>query len=324
MALLVAGVILTTLLVDRIGSGALLLSLLAAGGAAYAAREALEPVLPGDPAGPLAGRRPLAFAFGLVTLAFLLLAACEVVYIRDFYGGALQRMNTVFKLYYQAWLLFALGGAVAAYWLFRTLRARRARSGGRPAYLAFLGLGALLLVAGMHFPVRVAQLRTNGFRTPATLNGMAWLERTQPDDYAAAEWLRANAPTPDNPAPVVLEATGGAYSEFARMATQTGFPTVLGWDQHERLWRGAGINAEVDTRKRDVDAIYGAATFEQAKPLLDKYRVAYVVVGYLEEQKYGAGGGLAKFQNATRAGAAGAPIQPVFTSGRTSIYRVSP
>ena len=24
------------------------------------------------------------------------------------------------------------------------------------------------------------------------------------------------------------------------MATQTGFPTVLGWDQHERLWRGRG------------------------------------------------------------------------------------
>ena len=36
-----------------------------------------------------------------------------------------------------------------------------------------------------------------------------------------------------------------------------------------------------------MDAIYNAATLTQAKPLLDKYHVAYVVIGYLELQKYG-------------------------------------
>src|SRR5205814_4871915 len=103
----------------------------------------------------------------------------------------------------------------------------------------------------------------------------------------AAQWLRESGATPGEPAPVVVEAAGGAYSEFARMATQTGFPTILGWDQHERLWRGSAINGEIDVRKQDVDTIYGAATLAQAKPLLDKYHVRYVVVGYLELQKYG-------------------------------------
>jgi uncharacterized membrane protein len=115
---------------------------------------------------------------------------------------------------------------------------------------------------------------------------------------------------------VVLEASGGPYSQFARIATQTGFPTVLGWDQHERLWRGAAIEGEVAARQRDIDAIYTAATADAARPLLDTYGVTYVVVGYLERQKYGANpGGLAKFD--------GPAFRPVFRQGQTAIYRVA-
>jgi uncharacterized membrane protein len=92
---------------------------------------------------------------------------------------------------------------------------------------------------------------------------------------------------------------------------------VLGWDQHERLWRGARISAEVDARKRDVETIYRAGTMEEARPLLDKYNVAYVVVGYLEQSTYGQSGGLAKFDGA--AGAAG--LEVAFRQGQTTIYR---
>lgn len=330
-ALLLGGAVVLTLLIDRLGSGALALTLVLATGAGYAALRALDVpharrTLDGrESGGPLAGRRSLAFAFGLICLAALLLAVCEVVHIRDFYGGALRRMNTVFKFYYQAWLLLALGGAVAAFWLYRTLKARRRRQGGRIAYGAFLALGVTLLIASLHFPIKVTLLRTNMFRGPATLNGMDWMQRFHPEDYAAAEWLRGQGGSqPDRHVPVVLEATGGAYSEFSRMATQTGFPTVLGWDQHERLWRGAGINAEVDTRKSDVDTIYGAASLEQVGPLLDKYGITYIVVGYLEQQKYGGGGGLVKFERAGGpGGAATGGLERVFQQRNTAIYRVT-
>jgi uncharacterized membrane protein len=314
------------LLAERLQAGALVLSLLLAGGAAWVAWRALAGDAPG------ASGRPLAFAAAAVALGALLLAGCEVVYIRDFYGGALRRMNTVFKLYYQAWLLFAVGGGLSAFWLLRRLRFSR---------LAVAGL-ALLLGALALFPLKAALLRTDGFRNTPTLNGMAWLQQAHPEDYAAAEWLRLNgAPHPEGSrveatsragapasdpgrgengapgsgqrAPVVLEASGGAYSEFARISTQTGFPTVLGWDQHERLWRGAGIEPEVTARQRDIDAIYSAATLEEVRPLLDKYGVDYVVIGYLERQKYGASRGLAKFE------AAGPAV--VFRQGQTVIYR---
>jgi YYY domain-containing protein len=312
-ALVLAAGALAVLLAERIGSGVLVLCLLVAAGAGWAAWGALDPTA----SGPAGGKRPLAFAFGAICLGALLLATCEVVHIRDFYGGALRRMNTVFKFYYQAWLLFAVGGSVASFWLLRHLWARRREPGGRLGLGAFGTVCLLLFGATLLYPWRVTHLRTEGFKNEATLDGMAWMSRHHPEDRAAAEWLRENAATPETRAPVVLEATGGPYSEFARMATQTGLPTVLGWDQHERLWRGAAINAEVEARARDVETIYTAAGMEAARPLLDKYDVAYIVVGYLERQKYSAGPGLAKFD-----GPAGG-LEVAFRQGQTTVYRVT-
>ncbi|HEX2034014.1 MAG TPA: DUF2298 domain-containing protein [Chloroflexota bacterium] len=333
-ALLLIGSVVLVLLAEHFQAGTLTLALLLAGATGWAAWQLLgtvpSPQSPvpsrpparnsepgaGNPSRSEAGRA-LAFAFGVICLAALLLAACEVVYIRDFYGGPLRRMNTVFKLYYQAWLLFAIGGSVATFWLLRRLWRRRTLPGGRAAWGGLGGLCAVVLLAMAMFPYRATMLRTNELRNQPTLHGMEWLRRAQPDDYAAAEWLRLNGAREGVRAPVVLEATGGAYSEFARVATQTGFPTVLGWDQHERLWRGAAIEAEVAARQRDVEAIYSAATIGEARPLLDKYGVAYVVVGYLERQKYGPSGGLAKFNDAPASG-----LSAVFRQGTTAIYRI--
>ncbi len=55
----------------------------------------------------------------LLTYALLLLGLAvalgvELIYVRDFLdGGSYERMNTVFKFYYQVWVCFALGGALA-------------------------------------------------------------------------------------------------------------------------------------------------------------------------------------------------------------------
>ena len=65
---------------------------------------ALGRLLPEGGFSPFRARRALrASLFGT---SAALVGACEVVFVRDIFH---DRMNTVFKLYYQAWLLLGLG-----------------------------------------------------------------------------------------------------------------------------------------------------------------------------------------------------------------------
>src|SRR5262249_27102172 len=49
-----------------------------------------------------------AYAAFLVLLALGMIGGCELVYFKDTYGADLQRMNTIFKFYHQAWPLLAI------------------------------------------------------------------------------------------------------------------------------------------------------------------------------------------------------------------------
>ncbi len=54
------------------------------------------------------------FAYLLIVAGAAVALVVETIYLRDFLdGGDWERMNTVFKFYYQVWLLFALGAALA-------------------------------------------------------------------------------------------------------------------------------------------------------------------------------------------------------------------
>ncbi|MDP9293276.1 MAG: DUF2298 domain-containing protein, partial [Actinomycetota bacterium] len=219
---------------------------------------------------------PERFAWVLICGAMLCLLIPELVYVRDsFAGSRLFRMNTVFKLGFQAWLLLAVAGACVVLWAGEWLP-RAVRALWWLPLLALLGLSVVFPVAGTY-------ARKDGFAAAPHLDGLRWLAESAPGDPAAIAWLREHAPRDS----VVLESVGDDYSAFghARISTFTGLPTVLGWPGHEVQW-----DHDPGTRRDDVERLYTVTDPAAARPLLRRYRVRFVVVGPLERTDYGDAG----------------------------------
>ena len=218
------------------------------------------------------------FALWIILIGLLLTFSVEFMYLRDTFG---TRMNTVFKFYYQAWILLGIGGVYGAFYVLHGSRVRRA--GVRPIRWMratwAIGLLALLLMSAV-YPLLASYNKAGGFQSPPTLDGIAYMKQVSPDDYAAIQWLNANVAG----APVIVEATGGSYSQYGRVSAQTGLPTVLGWGGHELQWRGN--YDEAGKREPDIDAIYESLDPNLTLTLLDKYGIKYVYVGPVERRDY--------------------------------------
>ncbi len=236
-----------------------------------------------------------------IAVACLVVAIPEAVYVRDsFDGSSSYRMNTVFKFYYQGWVLLGIAGAYATYRTWHVLRT---------AFSPLLGWGAALLIAvgtlgGLFYTVNAPQSANQG-GIAQSLDGTSSLQATAPGDYAAVQWLRANV----SGTPVELEATGGEYdARFARIATFTGLPTVMGWAGHEYQWRGDDPNIAV--RVADIKTAYTTTHVRTAEAILRRYNVRYVIVGSTERQTFPAAG-LEKFSHFMR---------QAFASDGTTVY----
>lgn len=218
------------------------------------------------------------FVLVSIAMSMLILFACEQFYIRDNYGRNLQRMNTLFKFYYPVWILLGLAVPFCLRAVLREASWTRARR------VALFALALAPMAWAMEYPVWVSAERIRRYEEP-TLDGMEYLRRDHPGDYAAILWLRGNARSMSgmkNSAPVILEAVGGQYSYYARVATFSGLRAVLGWGGHESVWRGA----DPGDIERDAKQIYSGGDPASTLALLKKYRVDLVYVGELERKDF--------------------------------------
>lgn len=224
----------------------------------------------------------------------------EFIFLRDTFGN---RMNTIFKFYFQTWMLWGLAGAFATAFILTQIR-----SGWRWA----LSAACLLAVAaGLVYPAVMIQAKTGMVDTSTgqlrlaqwSLDGTQAFQINSADDYAAVQYLK------QAPYGVIAEAVGGSYSAYARMATHSGQPNVLGWPFHEYQWRGG--TAEIGSREPDLERLYTTTDWNEARAILLQYHVRYVVLGDLEWSAYRVS--QAKFDN---------NLPVAFRSGNTVIYGV--
>jgi YYY domain-containing protein len=207
------------------------------------------------------------FASLLLLLALGMIGGCEFIYFKDSYGGQLQRMNTIFKFYLQAWPLFGIAVVVFAQRAWR-IPGRRAR--------AVRLLAAAAAAVAVLYPANAAASRLRQRQGTFSLDAMPALARRNAGDAAAIAWLEENAAGRS----VVLEATGNPYQELARISSHTGLPTVMGWANHEGLWRSN--DKEVNVRADLVRGFYSTADEETALEIVRKFNVSYVILGDLE------------------------------------------
>ncbi len=243
----------------------------------------------------------LVFALALISLAMLLILGPEFLRVDDLFHN---RMNTIFKVYYQAWILLAIASAFGLYFLgsMKTPSHRFLRLGMR----GWWGLIGIVFIASLYYPVEAAFTKSGQFGGDTNLDGLAYIARISPGEYAAIRWLQDNGKEGEG----VLEAIGNSWSSFSRVSSSTGLPTVLGWPWHEHQWHGS--REPFEGREEDVRTIYETLDTSEALRLLDKYDIQYVVIGLRERASYGIQG-LPKFAQFS---------DTAFSQDNVTIYRV--
>ncbi len=274
--------------------------------------------------------RSHAFALLLGGTAFALVAGCEIFFLRDAFAGSIdERMNTVFKFYFQAWALLSIASGSALFFILESFRplssssfaVRWSQRGVLVVWSLFL---LALMAASSIYPIVAPyqrfvqvnpQTNTYGLTHDFSLDGLDYL-RTTPGsegDYYAIRWLNANVKGD----PVIVEAVGDDYSSYGRISAFTGLPTIMGWAGHEVQWRLNWLNNPVNAvnfnrRETDVQLIYTSLNSSVVLSTMAHYNAQYLYVGTLEYTRY-PNANLHRFSSF---------MQVVYNADGTTIYKV--
>lgn len=224
----------------------------------------------------------------LMLSALLLLTAVEIFYVDDAYSGKIERLNTVFKTYVQAWILLSFGFTTPNY------------SHDKLYKVLVLALLAVLWI----YPVGcLIGLPTLGYK--GTLDSIEFTKSY--GEYNALKFLSKF----DG---VVVEYPGNnpyeSYTYAGRVSAYTGLRSVLSNGGHEYFWRffEEDIVEVLNERYKDVKEIYESESLNYT--LLEKYNVSFIYVGYLEKKNYNVSYG--KFSK----------LKKFYDDGNVVIYKV--
>jgi YYY domain-containing protein len=220
-------------------------------------------------------------ALTLTAVALMLVVAVEFFFIRDAFG---DRMNTVFKMYFQVWAVLSIAvppliaGAYSR--VRRSLRQSAQLATGTAVTVAIIATAAYMPISLYHW--------NDGFRGWDGLDAAGYIYREHPDEAAIIAWVEQNV-EPDAP---ILEAPGCSYGSdrgipHNRVSMATGRPTVIGWTGHQFQWRRAQDTfvEQISARVAIVNSFYDEVD-QPADAVRDDYDIQLVIVGNLERFGY--------------------------------------
>ena len=231
-------------------------------------------------------RRDVGYETALVVAGAGLVLLVEVLYVAERAGPL--RMNTVFKIYAQVWVIWGIAAGVAL-----PAVARRSLAGPSPPTRRRLKTAFVLVLlcsSGVYAAFALPSHADRG-RADPTLNATAYVAEEHPeaapaiarlDDIEGTPTILSAPATRIAPTPRVAPEPGMYDWRSSPAASLTGLPTVAGW-AHEIGYRGRDAYV---ARVRAADRMYTAAPARRTE-LLRRHDVRYVWVGPAERDRYG-------------------------------------
>ncbi len=206
----------------------------------------------------------------------------EVVYVIDIYGSANSRFNTMFKLTYQAFLLFAIIiGIGFAICLYRVI----VKDSARKIMIALTAVYAILSVASVSYtPYSIYRWFGNVFDAKAR-KGISSLEGLYGDEVYGFEMAAYDMLEKDDRRCInILEAGGDSYTHDNALSVYSGTCTPIGWFVHEWMWHNDP--EPVRERADRVRYFYTCGDSEYCKTFIKYYDIDYIFVGPAEVIRY--------------------------------------
>lgn len=212
------------------------------------------------------------FVLLLISLSTILIIVPEFIYVKDIYPLH-YRANTMFKLVYQAFIMLSIASSYIIIKLLSNIKNKVLLS-------IFFVISFLLISLVSIYAYFAINSYYRDLKSYQGLDGIKYLSALYPGDYKLINWINTNIKNQ----PVILEASGDSYTDYARISANTGLPTVIGWSVHEWLWRGSYDFAA--PRIADVESLYTSNDVKLTKALIKKYSISYVIISTLEKEKY--------------------------------------
>lgn len=230
---------------------------------------------------------PMRFVLALAAYALALTLGVEVIVV----DGDIGRQNTVFKFYLQAWVLFSVVGGAAFAWVLQSSETWTNRLRG--VWLTPLMILSIVAALYPFMATRGRAADRQAPATPLTLDGLAYMQYAtyslfdypasieMKDDYELIRWMQEHI----KGTPVIIEGRSivSEYRYNGRIAINTGLPSVLGWNFHQRQQRTFNpMPSLVEQREKNIKYFYSSADIPQSALILHHYGVRYVVAGVYE------------------------------------------
>lgn len=242
----------------------------------------------------------------IVLTGMILIVLSEFVFFKDIYfiqNPTFYRANTVFKVWYEAWVLLAITSGVLARLAYDQL-SKFYHLKGKIFATVFIFIPIFVGSVGV-----VDGLKLLEDNMPNTLDGLAYINNPEAvQDYEIVGWARENI----SGQPIVLEATGQSYSTYNWFSAFTGLPTIIGWQSHEWGWRyEKDAWNKIAIKMGQVETIYKTTDPIKLKGLAEDSKISYVLVSPNEKNLYGV-------QDEVMKKAFG---NPIFKTNKSALYK---